>query len=204
MRYSKYSVSIDPGNEQEGYVYMKHNTTYKILLKNEDRDDASASVYIDGKHIDDFFIKSYSKYEIETKPFSGKQFTFFKADSKEGKASKLDKVSEDNMGLISVTFTPGRKKVELMRKHLNATAVTDDLSRGGQSVNSVGKLSKGGTGLTGQSNQQFHEVQFEPLSNKPPVTIKLRLVCSDLLTEEPTELKSGVEDISTPTPPPII
>lgn len=219
-----YSVAISNKEhktfpEQDGYVLLPHNTQYLLRLRNNGVNRCEAHVEVDGKHIGTWIIDSKQTISLERPTNSNKRFTFYQLDSREGKTARLDGINEDDLGLISVTFTPELKPA--VRKKFPIRPIGSPFDRkigsrggGGQSLtfndfqiksyNCCDSQSitgtPGGTGLSGKSNQEFIEVLGLSLNKMAAVTINLRLVCDD--SEAVEELKPA-SPVSTPIPPPI-
>lgn len=109
MYLNYFSVRIPEGYEDEqGYVHMKHNQIYKIMLRNNRHLDALAKVFVDGKEIGLYFVKNKSNLTIERPLNDDGKFTFYSITSNESKELELEQ--NDKLGLITVIFTPIKEK----------------------------------------------------------------------------------------------
>lgn len=219
MRFCHYEVCLNSGVEDAcGYVYMRHGATYRLHLHNRDTCRVDAKVTIDGKLVGVFRIDQFSQIVLERPINDNGKFTFFRKDSKEGKAAGGG-VSRDDSGLIEVTFMPERKYQMLWNTEqypLPTTPfwpttapepvrwerweVTCGSNSGGFSVASSAQqgLSAGVTGLTGRSSQRFTDVRELDYDVENFVTIYLRLV------EEPAVRPLvGYRGRSSPIPSPV-
>lgn len=119
MKVQNYSVRIlngknNPASETgEGYVPLNHSETYSILLRNFSNRDSLALVSVDGKKVACVKVPAKEKVVVDGPFDSDKKFTFYKSDSEEFEDSQLDKVENDNLGLVEVKFTDaGDTKVQ--------------------------------------------------------------------------------------------
>jgi len=119
MKVQNYSVRIlngknNPASETgEGYVPLNHSETYSILLRNFSDRDSLALVSVDGKKVACVKVPAKEKVAVDGPFDSDKKFTFYKSDSEEFEDSQLDKVENDDLGLVEVKFTDaGDTKVQ--------------------------------------------------------------------------------------------
>jgi len=248
MHLNYFSVRIPQGYEDErGYVHMKHNQIYHILLRNNRNLHAVAKVFIDGKEIGTHFMPKKTGITLERPMGDNGKFTFYRLDSSEGKEAELEKNS--SLGLISVVFTPIQEQIKyqditriiyeypvyiykpvwlkriwqwddpipntLPIWYYENTINTASASNYNASCCSYVKQNccnsessctykAGGTGLSGNSNQEFYENDLE---NKDQVylyeeqtTIHLRLINSEQSGKKIRKLRG----ISTCIPEPIL
>jgi hypothetical protein len=126
--------------------YLKHGTEYKILITNQSMCRANAHIFVDGKEIGSFRIKSNEKIIIERPAGINDQkkrkFTFFDILSKEAK-----------MGQIKNSSELGKLVVKIEKEKL--TNVETDNTRSVDCVDGVG-----GTALGRYSNQRFEYAPY--------------------------------------------
>lgn len=195
MRVSNFSLLIPEGKERDsGHVELAHGTVYRIRLMNHCHSRrCDALVTVDGKEIGLFRIERGGNVTLERSADDTGCFTFFRADSDEGKAAGVDTIGTDLRGLIQVTFKPekvqpptvlhvdtwqttptsyegcfGSSPAPLKQRCLTSSSLT------GQNQNRAA----GVTGLTGRSDQTFHTVASLDYDPNEEVRISLRLVCS--------------------------
>jgi hypothetical protein len=202
MQLNQFSASINPGQEtSEGYVELKHKTQYKLNLGNSRGTRCDARVEIDGKHVGTWRIEQYRTITLERPAHDTGKFTFYEIDSPEAGKVGLTK-GDPNMGLIKVTFTPEKEpdpippapssafyreaQMDLMQAAPSPAASTPQRSR-----------KAGGTGLSGQSQQQFSNAREIKYDLTQQTIINLRLVA--IAQDEPRPLTP----YSTPVPPPV-
>lgn len=114
MYLNQFSVRVPEGNEKSsGYVELEHGTQYTIMLRNNRSVRCDAEVKVDGKHIGTFRLSPYSNLKLERPGHDDGKFTFYKADSAEGRKVNAGAVAQSDKGLISVAFTPEVKRVHL-------------------------------------------------------------------------------------------
>lgn len=118
MKFRDYSVRVlnskdNPAEEtSKGHVFLEHEETYSLLLRNFSRQDAIAKVSIDGKLVTYIKVPKEGKVQIDTTSESDKKFTFYKLavegdrDYDGDVAALLEDVSEEELGLIQVVFKP--------------------------------------------------------------------------------------------------
>lgn len=175
MKLQDYEVTIPEGQETaDGYVAMRHNTQYRIKLANHGSRLADAEVFIDGQRVGEWRIKSFSSAEIERPVHDTGRFTFYMEGTPEAIAAAIKQSSE--LGLIKVIFKPEEKLWEL------ASQPAD--------------IRRGGTGLSGESKQEFSTVDALKTNKNEHLTIYLRLGASKM-DARPLTLRA------TPIPPPL-
>lgn len=188
---------------EKGYAGLRHGEHYKIEMENLSSEDASAEIKVDGVSVGNFAIDHGQTMVLERPSDIAKLFTFYKKGSEEAKASLLNKVSENNLGLIEIKFVPG----EIIRSMPRKALFMFDLGpmKGGDFSSGAtrGGFGAGGTGLSGHSAQRFTTVQFNGDETRA-VTLRLRLVHDPKrgLTPDVQPL-SGHLPNETPTPPPV-
>ena len=156
-----FGVRITPCVKRSGNEFiMKHGTQYKIGLVNEYSVRANAAVFIDGKHVGTFRLPPNSKCSIEHPVNDNSRFTFYELESKEAKQFDL---FEDNekLGEITCVFVPekeGAYNPDIRWK-------VDDTP------------SRGGTGLSGYSNQEYSDAEKIELDEDKKEEITVKLLC---------------------------
>lgn len=124
VQLDKFSVRVlradgQPAHEDDkGRVPLRDGTVYKISLKNYHDRDASAEISIDGRPVGVYLVKAKSKLIVENPLIADGKFTFYKVSSGPGKELKEDDQTRDDLGLIKVTFT-------LLKKKLNEKSAED-------------------------------------------------------------------------------
>lgn len=196
MRLSNFSATVVGGNEKaNGYVEMKHNTVYQLLLQNEGRNIADARVEIDGKHIGTWRVPAYGSIRLERPVNETGKFTFYQLGTTEANLAGLQR--NEMLGLIAITFMPEKSYTyPPMPSRAETTSAKSApfpaCAPGAQSYNA------GGTGLSGQSSQQFTNVAKLDYDESAFVTINLRLVGIEDVGIRP------LKPLSTPIPPSLI
>lgn len=110
MYLNSFSVRVPEGTEKEsGYVELNHGKQYSINLRNDRDVRCDADVSIDGKPIGTFRIEPNSTINLERPLNEDKRFTFYKAGSREAKASDEANIKDNYQGLIQVTFRPEKQ-----------------------------------------------------------------------------------------------
>ena len=112
MRLDGFEVKIVGSNSEKnnGHVYMEHGRHYSIELRNSNFYPCDADVEIDGKPIRSFRVQAGVTIRVDGPPDETEKFTFFKRDSGEGRRSELNSVRRNDLGLIKVTFKPGKER----------------------------------------------------------------------------------------------
>jgi hypothetical protein len=182
MRINDYSVVIVPGNEVAGgYVEMQHRQKYRIRLRNSNPTRCDARVVVDGEHVGTFRLGAYQNATIEHPVDDQGCFTFYRLGTREARQAQLR--DNDDLGLVSVTFTPEKERV---RENLYVKGASRSLGH-----------SAGGTGLSGHSDQRYGRAQHMNLDHNRATTINLRLVSREHGYDEPRPLASR----GNPVPP---
>lgn len=147
-----FTVRIEPSKfvDAENNVYMRHGDQYSIFLFNDNEfRRASVEIFIDNIKVGRFRIESDSGIRIERPVNDTGKFTFYEYGTPEGFHSGIHR----GMGFISCRFY--LEKLE-----------SDDIRF---------SLKEGGTGLSGESEQQFRTAEY--METESDFTeIKLRLV----------------------------
>jgi len=160
---------------QDGYVEMRLNTRYSLVLKNHRSVPCDADVAIDGIQVGLWRVEATGEIRIERPAHDTGHFTFFEVGTKAAGLAGISK-SSDN-GLISVTFKPMRKSNCLHAAPLDGGA-------------------QGATGLSGESQQRFRAAAAIEHDMDLAFTIHLRLVSV-------TRGIPPVAPRATPIPPPV-
>lgn len=209
MRLGNFSVEIPQGEMlKSGYVAMRHDTKYTVVLSNSGDVRCDAEVEIDGKSVGIWRIQSHDSMVIERPVHDAGCFTFYKIGTREARKAAI--VRSDKLGLITVIFKPEIKsKPPYLDDDLDSSFSVDKndhfcLSYDDEDVGldfddapfAAEELEAGGTGLSGESKQEFRSVEPLDYDEAGFVQINLRLVCQ---TDEPRPLTP----VSTPVPPPL-
>ncbi len=162
MKLEPYEVKVPEGRESEGYVYLRHNTQYTLLLTNRACARCDAEVWIDGRVVGAWRVPALETVVVERPAHDTGRFTFYEVGSLE--ASKAGISESDQLGLLTVVFKPEK---------LIFSSLQDGVL--GQPPGPSSGHS-GGTGLSGQSDQNFSEAAPIEYDLSKTVTIHLRLV----------------------------
>ena len=195
MYLNQFSVRIPEGREANGYVEVQHNTQYTLRLRNSRDAPCDARVEVDGKHVGTWRIRARESLQIERPAHDTGRFTFYRLGSSQAKQAYLYEDNPD-MGLVKVTFTPEKKRVVSDSWTYCSKGVQEEYTsawRGAVPSASSG-YEAGGTGLSGESNQRFHNVATLDYDYSQQTVIHLRLVCKN---GDPRPLTA----YSTPVPP---
>ncbi len=179
----------------EGYVGLRHGEHYKIRFTNHLDTRACIHLNIDGTPVETGLVIGKERIgDLETIPGTNKRITFFAQGSEEAKQALLDDVTEQNLGVISASFT--REKKFEMPKMKSLLPRIDLCSRG---------YDAGGTGLSGHSNQRFVPTIFDTDKEYPPVTINLRLAHDPERTKalDAAPIPGRRQPVSNDVPPPV-
>jgi hypothetical protein len=106
MYLNGYSVRIPEGLEQNGYVELRHDTQYRLMLRNSHKTRCDARVEVDGKCIGTFRLDANESIVLERPAHDRGRFTFYKDGSRAAKKAGLSNVDPWHKGLVSVTFSP--------------------------------------------------------------------------------------------------
>ena len=204
MYLNQFSVRIPEGSERtSGYVEIGHGQQYTIVLRNARFEACDAEVSIDGKDIGTFRIYGNSNIRLERKPDDNGRFTFYRKGSSEGNKIGLDSISQDDLGLIRVKFTP--EKTDRTQSilcfpdpYIYYDGTRSPISMGDNVTTCYSANSAGGTGLSGYSDQGFTSVGSINYDDLQETVIYLRLVAAD---NDPRPLMPVVN--TSPVPPPV-
>nr|WP_063842307.1 hypothetical protein [Hassalia byssoidea] len=192
MELNNFSLSISPGTELSGgYVQLEHNTQYNVVLANKRAMRCDAKLEIDGKHVGTWRLEEYDSIVLERPAHDTGRFTFYKLGSAEASIAGISK-EDANIGLVKVTFTPEHQVQTRTRTGYSSPPVT----RGTIEEGTTRSFSAGGTGLSGESKQQFGNATAIDYDYSQATVIHLRLVAR---ADEPRPLTP----LSNPVPPPI-
>ena len=160
-----YGIRIDPCivRDDNNCVFMRHGQKYKIYLFNDNLMECNAYLKIDGKFLGAFRIEGRSSICLERPPNDRGCFTFYEYGTSEGfKAGLRDTI---DLGVVECKFKSAK-----LSECFNFSRVEN----------------KGGTGLSGESKQEFCEAkQIEECDDA--VIIRLKLVS---YKEQPHRLRS--------------
>lgn len=182
MKLEPYEVKVPEGRESEGYVYLRHNTQYTIVLSNQAPTPCDAEVRIDGREVGLWRVPALKSMVVERPVHETGRLTFYEVGSRE--AHKAGISESDHLGLLTVIFTPEKHE-----------------PRGGEQMMAAPASYKkrghaGGTGLSGKSDQEFRDADPIEYDKSKAVTIHLRLV------GEPDEPRPMFQR-ETAVPPPV-
>ena len=150
---------------------------YSIKLQNHAGTLCDATITLDDDNVGTFRIRPYETIEIERPSYNNKQFTYFKGGSSQSLKAGYEKGNSNN-GLVKVVFKPGKKPPFVNFSQLESTTLGSSSSSPYGFSNSTSlrhstntksckhsmtstrtnNLSEGITGLSGHSNQSFHEL----------------------------------------------
>lgn len=224
MRVGNFGLQVLGGQEVDsGHVRIPHGTQYQIQLSNyEHGRRCDATVTVDGKEIGAFRLNAHETITLERGTEETGKFTFFETGSAEEKAAGGADVKTDDRGLLQVVYRPEKAYRPAPPKYSTTTRGPGGQSVGGwsadtggagetllrcipqnsvqpQGLHEFGETTKSGiTGLTGHSNQKFHEVPNLDYADGEDVTISLRLVAGAAVRP----LKA-VKPRSNPVPKPV-
>lgn len=171
-----FGVRITPCIKRNGNEFlMKHGTQYKIEFVNKYDRRANVAVYVDGNHIGTFRLLSDSKSSIEHPVNDNSRFTFYKLESKEAKQFDLFE-DNDKLGEITCIFIPEKEEPDIRfcrAKNPDIRWKVDD------------RPSRGGTGLSGYSNQEYSVAEEMKLDRRKKEVITIKLLC---LNDEPHKI----------------
>lgn len=180
MKLGSFALNVSEGREVEGgYVEIAHGTVYSVELVNNTYVETDVELKIDGKTIGVFRLYPYGKSTIQRGLNERGRFTFYRAETKEAAAAELGNVTKDDLGLVQATFYPAKEKIATP---LKATKSSRRFGPSGQ--NACGEMlcscsmdfAAGGTGLSGNSNQEFINVKDIDRDHSRTTMISLRLI----------------------------
>lgn len=192
--------------DQNGYIKMKHGDQYKIQMKNNTGKRCNATVYVDGKSVGTWRINAWSTCTVERPAEIDKKFTFFLVGSSSGNKAGLSRGNSDNglvqihfvpekvhvreayfcarssekeeddcdtgFGL----FDDGPTSLPQSSTRSFSTKSTNSMRESYRADSSVTRGRAGGTGLQGQSSQQFGVASWMDLDYDNKTTITIRLI----------------------------
>jgi hypothetical protein len=222
MYLNSFSVRIVGGLEKtSGYVEMKHGSKYSISLRNDRSQPCDAKVEIDGKEIGIFRINANGQLNLERPVNDTGYFTFYRKGSVEADKSGLASVSDNDLGLVRVTFTPAKIPVPIAYTLTRTPIIPSNpwiiqqpiiyrwsdgfndnvsscMSFAASTPTASYGYEAGGTGLSGESRQGFYQVCDIDPDESQRTTINIRLV-EARNRNEPRPLVTS----SSPIPPPV-
>lgn len=204
-----YTLSICPkwGNcslQESNYVVMPGNDCkYSIKLQNHAGTSCDATITLDNDNVGTFRICPYSTIEIERPSYNNKQFTYYKGGSSKSYKAGYEKGNSTN-GLVKVVFRPAKKPAFVDFFQLESTSLCNSaeppLSFHKKRRRRSNNLSEGITGLSGHSDQSFHELALLDYDDDNIVTIMVRLVSKDQSSNEPDIVPLGKKSTEYPKP----
>lgn len=213
-----FSVTVPESYSEtsEGHVGLMHGQNFKVRLHNGHRGPygsvpCDATIILNGKDVGTFRVNAGQTTIIERPANDTGKFTAYSEDSYEAASIGINRNS-DNLGLIEVIFRPGNKKSQWVPPVIS---VSDNswhppihYTHYYDSGNYTGRpMYRGisseccakscsfrepvgmGIGLSGHSNQNFHEVDDLDY-NEPATRIYLRLVKESFERSGPRPLRS--------------
>ena len=185
MQVGDFQLLIDPGIESSsGHVQMKHGQQYLIVLRNRGFVRCDAVVKVDGQHVGTIRVDSHRIVRLSCPVHDNGCFTFYEAGTDEARDARLHNISRDNLGLVQVIFKPERRRVRSQTKGLFST------------LGCTTTRSPGGTGLSGESDQNFYQASSIEYDESSKTIISLRLV-SD------SDRVRLIRPLSNPVPAPL-
>ncbi len=174
-----YEICIPQGLPRaSGHVLIGHRQQYTIILRNRSSLRCDALVLVDGKEVGCWRIAGNGQIEVERPVNDTGRFTFYMLGSAEARRAGVS--ASDALGLVTVTFMP---ELPPQPTHEDARVRYSP--------------QRGGTGLSGQSNQQFKTVEALDYDRGGFVTIDVRLYCDD---GAPRELRAAGRSVPSPLP----
>ena len=182
----QYSKAIAPAENDNGQVEMAHGQVYGVrCINNWDR-RCQVTIEVDGVNVGRFQMSAHDDDVIYHPARDQGCFTFYKLGSAEGKDSALQ--DDEQLGLVKATFVPEKIQPQ-------GWAIADDepVYRGGDGSKGIATrgVSAGGTGLSGQSGQQFGTAMPIEEDRSQITVIHLRLVCVEAKSDRPRPLRSN-------------
>jgi hypothetical protein len=152
MKIKDFSLHLTAGCESaDAYVSMEHGAQYALVLGNNCSSRADVEVTIDGHKVGEWRLNGFTTVTIERPVHDTGKFTFYQFGTIE--SSKAGIVQNAELGLVKAVFKP---ECQMLRS-----------GRSG--------LGPGGTGLSGDSEQQFYGVAALDTNPAEFITIHLRL-----------------------------
>lgn len=175
-----YEICIPQGLPRaSGHILIAHRQQYTIILRNRASLRCDARVLVDGKEVGCWRIGGNSQIEVERPVNDTGRFTFYMLGSTEARRAGLS--ASDALGLVTATFMP----------ELPPQPVYEDAGV------RYSQPRRGGTGLSGQSNQAFKTVEALNYDRGGFVTIDVRLYCDD---GAPRALRAAGRSVPSPLP----
>ena len=198
-----FSVTIPESYSEtsEGHVGLRHGQNFKVRLHNGHRGPygsvpCDATIILNGKDVGTFRVNAGQTTIIERPANDTGKFTAYQEDSYEAASIGIDRNSND-LGLIEVVFRPGSQKIRWTPPAVSVTWNNYDSQPVYRGISSECRAKSCsfnepvgmGIGLSGHSNQNFHEVEDLDY-NEPATRIYLRLVKESFERSGPRPLRS--------------
>ena len=198
-----FSVTIPESYSEtsEGHVGLRHGQNFKVRLHNGHRGPygsvpCDATIILNGKDVGTFRVNAGQTTIIERPANDTGKFTAYQEDSYEAASIGIDRNSND-LGLIEVVFRPGNRKIHWTPPAVSVTWNNYDSQPVYRGISSECRAKSCsfnepvgmGIGLSGHSNQNFHEVEDLDY-NEPATRIYLRLVKESFERSGPRPLRS--------------
>jgi hypothetical protein len=202
--------------DEQGYVYLQHKDIYEVAFANNSREKCDVVIEIDGKIIGEWRLNAYCKGQIEHGADDTGKFTFYEIGSVEARQTELTSVSNEKLGLVTVTFIPELASLPGIPVLDSYSGAKGGVEKGGdfhyesfsgprgsgQSVDlAMTTRGAGGTGLSGRSSQVFGRAERIDRDYDRQTVINLRLVAKP--NDEPRPLRAVNSTVSNLVPPPV-
>lgn len=146
----------------DAFVELSHGSQYSIRLASGVKGDVT--IVIDGKAVGTWRLEPYNNVVIERPVNVDKKFTFYKLGSTEAEKAGL-RSDNEFLGIVKVIFIPENQR-QVYQPRAFEKGVTFR----------SGEVTRGGTGLSGTSNQVFgnaDEIELD-YSKETIITFKLQ------------------------------
>lgn len=185
------------------YCPLKHNSTYKLYMKNNTYHHCDASVTIDGEHVGTWRINYHKSIEIERPVHADRKFTFVRENSYQAHMGNINPNNENN-GLVVVKFIPG-KTTYRSRSSPSTNLMCNEMKLCySSSIAPVSNFSSGGTVLGEHSSQSFKDASNIDRDYASSQTLAIRLVCDEGRPPSPPIIPlSKKQRFNDPIPPKI-
>lgn len=214
MRVGNFSLGIvGHPEDSKGYVRLPHDTQYALKLRNHMGRRAQAEVSIDGKSMGTFILEAYDHVELERSADDNGIFTFYRANSEEGRMSEAISIGRNDRGLVQVVFTPEEAKryvkpVKLSQPKTFGSpwnskpsfgGITRQFRSSGDSTKGLSrKLSKGApeySGSVGYSSEPMDDFCMDWVERDNEVSSNAQFFCNSM-GSAPIAASAGVTGLS--------
>ena len=178
MELSNYRLTIKGCEERliNGGIYFNilQGQTYKLFLSNINSQRCKAEVTIDGKPVGTWRLGAFDSATLERPANDTGLFTFYRLRTVDASIAQI--ADNDKTGLIQVVFTPEMIIQVTPTVYRDGSPISKGISNEPVSRGVTRGAHAGGTGLSGQSDQQFGTAGHMPLDYTSQVTLSLRLM----------------------------